>query len=109
LWDTGGEGGPVAEQGALQQTLRGGGGTSLRERGGTPGGATDGFGCKYGAGHRSALRGAMGGEAAPATAAPDGGGRNLPGQEGRVPHCGVQFRDRGTVVVWQGPKEGDAG
>src|SRR5579864_6679232 len=87
------EGGAVAEQGALQQALRRIGGAGLRERGGTPGGEADGTGGEHGASDRFALLGALGRQAAPATAATDGGGRNLSRQEGQVPFRGVQSGD----------------
>src|SRR6185295_17966464 len=109
LRNTGREGCTVAEQGTVQQALRRGRGTSLRECGGAPGGATDGSGRKHGASHRSAVLGAMAGEAAPASATADGSGRNLSRQEGQVPHGSVQSGDGGAVVVWQGAEEGDVG
>ena len=49
------DGGAVAEQGALQQALRGGSGAGVRERGGTPGGAAYGASGEHGMSHRSAL------------------------------------------------------
>src|SRR5215469_15868187 len=109
LWDTSREVGPAAEQGALEQPLRGRRATSLRECGGPPGGATEGSGSEHRTSHRSALPGTMGRKTAPATATTDGGGRNLPGQEGQVPHGGVQSGDRRAAVVWQGAETADAG
>src|SRR5580704_13696013 len=48
-------------------------------------------------------------EATPATATADGGGRNLPGQEGQVSYGSVQSRDGGATVVRQGAEAGDVG
>jgi hypothetical protein len=63
-----GPSGAVAEQSALQQALRGGNGAGVRECGGAPGGAAHGAGREHGMSHRSTLFGAMGRQAAPATA-----------------------------------------
>jgi ribosomal protein S27AE len=68
-----------------------------------------GDGREHGASHRSALSGAMGCQAAPDAAPTNGGGRNLSGQEGQVPHGGVQSGDGRATVVWEGAEEGDAG
>src|SRR6266850_1698657 len=56
----------------FQQTVRGRGGGSLRERGGTPGGQAGGVGGEHGAVYRPALSGTMGGRAAETRAAATG-------------------------------------
>src|ERR1700687_1107170 len=105
----GGEDGAVTFQGAVQQALRGSRGAGVRERVGTSSGPTDGTGREHGTSHGSALLGAMGSETAPAAAARDGGGRNLPGQERQVSDGGVQSGNGRTIVVWPGAQEGDPG
>src|ERR1035438_529543 len=64
-----GEGAPVAEQSALQQTIRGSRGSGLRERFCTTSRAAIRLGRKHGAGDRFAVLGALGGQASKAAAA----------------------------------------
>ena len=99
----------VAQQGAVQQALRRGGGAGLRECSGATGGAAVWAGGQHGARHRSALSGALGGGTQEAGLAADGRGRDSSGEEAEVPHRGEQPGDRRTVVVWAGTEEGDAG
>src|SRR5450432_338927 len=105
----GGEDGAVAFQGAVQQALRGSRGAGVRERVGTSSGTTDGTGGEHGTSHGSAVLGTMGSEAAAATAATDGSGRNLRRQARQIPDGGVQSGNGQTAVVWPRTKEGDAG
>src|SRR5205823_6170783 len=62
LWGEAGEGVAVAEQGAVFEAVRGGGGGGLRERVGPASGAPFRVGGEHGAGHRSPLCGTMGPE-----------------------------------------------
>src|SRR5262249_23712512 len=104
-----GEGAAVAEQGAVQQALRGCRRASLRERGGAPGSQTVWLSREHRPRHRSAVCGAVGGDAAETGAAADGRGRNPSWEEAEVPDGGVQSADRRAAVVWTGPQEGNLG
>jgi len=62
LWDPGRESGAVAEQGALQQAFRGGGGTACRERSGAPCDTADESGGERSDGQESSLKMALASE-----------------------------------------------
>ena len=64
LRSKGREGAAAAEQGAVQQALRGRGGAGVRERGGAPGGAAVRAGREHGTRDRPAVPGAVGGNEA---------------------------------------------
>src|SRR6266705_2196932 len=68
------EGGATAEQGALQQAVRGSRRAGVRKCGGAAGGPATGSGVEHGAGHGPALSGTVGGREAEAGPATDGRG-----------------------------------
>jgi len=60
------------------------------------------FGLVSSASHRSAVSATLVGGTQEAGVAADGSGRDLPGEETKVPHGGKQSSDGGAAVVWGG-------
>jgi hypothetical protein len=75
-----------SQQGAVYQEVRKQSGAGVRERGDAESGAVIRVTGEYGASHRSALSGTLGGKAAQGPAKASGRGRNLPGEESPVHH-----------------------
>src|SRR5712692_4141614 len=105
LRSEGGEGAAAAEQSTVQQALRGGGGSSLRECIGAASGAALQIAGEHGTGDRSEISGAMDDGAAQTGAPPNGGGRDSSGEEAEVPDGGVQPGNWRTPVVRSGTKK----